>query len=96
MFVWVPEGGFINDEIFKALVEALSQYSDQEDDEEEGGEERGKKEEERGKKEEERGLRRGTTEGSEEPKAAVAFRRRKRRSLTEGEFLLDCLTDRKP
>ncbi|XP_046893761.1 histone-lysine N-methyltransferase EZH1 [Hypomesus transpacificus] len=77
------QGGFINDEIFKELVEALSQYSDQEDDEEEGGEERGKKEEERGKKEEERGLRRGTTEGSEEPKAAVAFRRRKRRSLTE-------------
>ncbi|XP_062303078.1 histone-lysine N-methyltransferase EZH1 isoform X3 [Osmerus eperlanus] len=91
------QGGFINDEIFKELVEALSQYSDQEEDNEEGGEERGrreeergkkeeergKKEEERGKKEEERGLRRGTTEGSEEPKAAVAFFRRKRRSLTE-------------
>uniref|UniRef100_A0A6Q2ZPV0 [histone H3]-lysine(27) N-trimethyltransferase n=1 Tax=Esox lucius TaxID=8010 RepID=A0A6Q2ZPV0_ESOLU len=29
------EGGFINDEIFKELVEALSQYSDQEDEEEE-------------------------------------------------------------
>uniref|UniRef100_A0A8B9HM13 [histone H3]-lysine(27) N-trimethyltransferase n=1 Tax=Astyanax mexicanus TaxID=7994 RepID=A0A8B9HM13_ASTMX len=37
------EGGFINDEIFKELVEALSQYSDQEEEEEstEEEEERG-------------------------------------------------------
>uniref|UniRef100_A0A3P8WRJ1 [histone H3]-lysine(27) N-trimethyltransferase n=1 Tax=Cynoglossus semilaevis TaxID=244447 RepID=A0A3P8WRJ1_CYNSE len=38
------EGGFISDEIFKELVEALTQYSDYEEDEEE---ELGKKEEER-------------------------------------------------
>uniref|UniRef100_A0A7N8YFR0 [histone H3]-lysine(27) N-trimethyltransferase n=1 Tax=Mastacembelus armatus TaxID=205130 RepID=A0A7N8YFR0_9TELE len=31
------EGGFINDEIFKELVEALSQYSDHEEEEEEEG-----------------------------------------------------------
>uniref|UniRef100_A0A8C5C9A0 [histone H3]-lysine(27) N-trimethyltransferase n=1 Tax=Gadus morhua TaxID=8049 RepID=A0A8C5C9A0_GADMO len=33
------EGGFINDEIFKELVEALSQYPDLEEEEEEAGEE---------------------------------------------------------
>ncbi|XP_042564839.1 histone-lysine N-methyltransferase EZH1 [Clupea harengus] len=33
-----PEGGFISDEIFKELVEALSQYSDHEEDEEEAEE----------------------------------------------------------
>uniref|UniRef100_A0A8C9SX69 [histone H3]-lysine(27) N-trimethyltransferase n=1 Tax=Scleropages formosus TaxID=113540 RepID=A0A8C9SX69_SCLFO len=40
------EGGFINDEIFKELVEALSQYSDQEEDEvgdQENDEEEGSK-----------------------------------------------------
>uniref|UniRef100_A0A668AEU9 [histone H3]-lysine(27) N-trimethyltransferase n=1 Tax=Myripristis murdjan TaxID=586833 RepID=A0A668AEU9_9TELE len=48
------EGGFINDEIFKELVEALSQYSDQEEEEEE--EEEAVAEEEVEKKEEERDL----------------------------------------
>uniref|UniRef100_A0A673ZY01 [histone H3]-lysine(27) N-trimethyltransferase n=1 Tax=Salmo trutta TaxID=8032 RepID=A0A673ZY01_SALTR len=52
------EGGFINDEIFKELVEALSQYSDQE--EEEAAEEKG------GKEEEEKGVRKSAEEGTEE------------------------------
>ncbi|XP_078140733.1 histone-lysine N-methyltransferase EZH1 isoform X2 [Centroberyx gerrardi] len=77
------EGGFINDEIFKELVEALSQYSDQEEEEEE--EATGALVvEEAGKKEEERAMRRSSAEGSEETKAgAGAFFRRKRRSITE-------------
>uniref|UniRef100_A0A673ZXV5 [histone H3]-lysine(27) N-trimethyltransferase n=1 Tax=Salmo trutta TaxID=8032 RepID=A0A673ZXV5_SALTR len=54
------EGGFINDEIFKELVEALSQYSDQE--EEEAAEEKG------GKEEEEKGVRKSAEEGTEEAK----------------------------
>uniref|UniRef100_A0A8C1PH97 [histone H3]-lysine(27) N-trimethyltransferase n=1 Tax=Cyprinus carpio TaxID=7962 RepID=A0A8C1PH97_CYPCA len=40
------EGGFINDEIFKELVEALSQYSDPEEEEEEEPSERTENEEE--------------------------------------------------
>ena len=78
----VPEGGFISDEVFKELVEALSQYSDHEEEEEEEA-----VVETAGKKEEERAMRRSSAEGSEETKAgAVAFVRRKRRSTTEGEF----------
>uniref|UniRef100_A0A673X999 [histone H3]-lysine(27) N-trimethyltransferase n=1 Tax=Salmo trutta TaxID=8032 RepID=A0A673X999_SALTR len=58
------EGGFINDEIFKELVEALSQYSDQEEEEEEeeAAEEKG------GKEEEETGVRKSNGEGTEEAK----------------------------
>nr|XP_023866521.1 uncharacterized protein LOC111980085 [Salvelinus alpinus] len=57
------EGGFINDEIFKELVEALSQYSDQEEEEEEEEE---AAEEKGGKEEEEKGVRKShstTTRG---------------------------------
>uniref|UniRef100_A0A4W5PCE4 [histone H3]-lysine(27) N-trimethyltransferase n=1 Tax=Hucho hucho TaxID=62062 RepID=A0A4W5PCE4_9TELE len=57
------EGGFINDEIFKELVEALSQYSDQEEEEEEVAEE-----EKGGKEEEEKGVRKSAGEGTEEAK----------------------------
>ncbi|XP_008328236.1 histone-lysine N-methyltransferase EZH1 isoform X4 [Cynoglossus semilaevis] len=68
------EGGFISDEIFKELVEALTQYSDYEEDEEE----------ELGKKEEERMVRRSSVEAPEESKTGTAaYIRRKRRSTTE-------------
>uniref|UniRef100_A0A8B9HIN1 [histone H3]-lysine(27) N-trimethyltransferase n=1 Tax=Astyanax mexicanus TaxID=7994 RepID=A0A8B9HIN1_ASTMX len=60
------EGGFINDEIFKELVEALSQYSDQEEEEESTEEE------------EERGVRRSAGENTEENKAvSLAFKRKR-------------------
>ncbi|XP_057672953.1 histone-lysine N-methyltransferase EZH1 isoform X1 [Corythoichthys intestinalis] len=71
------EGGFINDEIFKELVEALSLYSDHEEDEEEEAATAAVTE----KKEEERAMRRSSAEGSEETKAP--FIRRKRRSAVE-------------
>ncbi|XP_061556596.1 histone-lysine N-methyltransferase EZH1 isoform X1 [Phycodurus eques] len=71
------EGGFINDEIFKELVEALSQYSDHEDEEEEEAATAAVTE----KKEEERATRRCSAESSEETKAP--FIRRKRRSAIE-------------
>uniref|UniRef100_A0A8C8I1U1 [histone H3]-lysine(27) N-trimethyltransferase n=1 Tax=Oncorhynchus tshawytscha TaxID=74940 RepID=A0A8C8I1U1_ONCTS len=74
------EGGFINDEIFKELVEALSQYSDQEEEEEEA-------KEKGGKEEEEKGVRKSAGEGTEEAKVGpTAFFRRKRRSVIEGEY----------
>ncbi|XP_048869932.1 histone-lysine N-methyltransferase EZH1-like isoform X3 [Brienomyrus brachyistius] len=73
------EGGFINDEIFKELVEALSQYSDQEEDGE-GGEE---------KKVEEEGSGKSTDEGAEDVKAGPPLViQRKRRSVTEAKDLL--------
>uniref|UniRef100_A0A3Q0RRL0 [histone H3]-lysine(27) N-trimethyltransferase n=1 Tax=Amphilophus citrinellus TaxID=61819 RepID=A0A3Q0RRL0_AMPCI len=79
------EGGFISDEIFKELVDALSQYSDHEDEDEEEASP-ATVGEVTGKKEEERAMRRSSVEGSEESKAgSVAFVRRKRRSTTEGE-----------
>ncbi|XP_072225531.1 histone-lysine N-methyltransferase EZH1 [Leuresthes tenuis] len=74
------EGGFISDEIFKELVEALSQYSDHEEEEEE--EAAATVVEVTGKKDDERMMRRSSMEGSEETKAGV-FIRRKRRSTTE-------------
>ncbi|XP_076000170.1 histone-lysine N-methyltransferase EZH1 [Genypterus blacodes] len=78
------EGGFISDEIFKELVEALSQYSDHEEEEEEEEEEGGTSVQVVGKKEEEREMRRSSAEGAEESKAeAPASTRRKRRSTTE-------------
>uniref|UniRef100_A0AAQ5ZB41 [histone H3]-lysine(27) N-trimethyltransferase n=1 Tax=Amphiprion ocellaris TaxID=80972 RepID=A0AAQ5ZB41_AMPOC len=78
------EGGFISDEIFKELVEALSQYSDHEEEEEE--------EEVTVKKDEERVMRRSAAEGSEENKAgAVTFIRRKRRSTAEVRTLMRVL-----
>ncbi|XP_057202267.1 histone-lysine N-methyltransferase EZH1 isoform X2 [Triplophysa rosa] len=69
------EGGFINDEIFKELVEALSQYSDPEEEEEECGEE----------EKEERGMQERPAESTEESK--VSFFERKRRSCAEGREL---------
>uniref|UniRef100_A0A4W5P7F6 [histone H3]-lysine(27) N-trimethyltransferase n=1 Tax=Hucho hucho TaxID=62062 RepID=A0A4W5P7F6_9TELE len=74
------EGGFINDEIFKELVEALSQYSDQEEEEEEVAEE-----EKGGKEEEEKGVRKSAGEGTEEAKVGptAAFRRKRRSDLLE-------------
>ncbi|XP_015458016.3 histone-lysine N-methyltransferase EZH1 isoform X2 [Astyanax mexicanus] len=69
------EGGFINDEIFKELVEALSQYSDQEEEEESTEEE------------EERGVRRSAGENTEENKAVSLAFKRKRRRVTEGSEL---------
>uniref|UniRef100_A0A3B4FR72 [histone H3]-lysine(27) N-trimethyltransferase n=1 Tax=Pundamilia nyererei TaxID=303518 RepID=A0A3B4FR72_9CICH len=79
------EGGFISDEIFKELVDALSQYSDHEEDEEEEAS-AGTVGDMAGKKEEERVMRRSSVEGSEENKAgSLAFVRRKRRSTTEGD-----------
>ncbi|XP_047214835.1 histone-lysine N-methyltransferase EZH1-like isoform X2 [Girardinichthys multiradiatus] len=73
------EGGFISDEIFKELVDALSQYSDHDEDEEKeagvtAAEVTGKKEEER--------MMRSSVEGSEETKAGTLIRR-KRRGTTE-------------
>ncbi|XP_035381564.1 histone-lysine N-methyltransferase EZH1 isoform X1 [Electrophorus electricus] len=67
------EGGFISDEIFKELVEALSQYSDNEEEDEETTEE-----------EEERALRRSAGEGYEESKAGSQAFKRKRKRVTEG------------
>lgn len=79
----VPEGGFISDEIFKELVEALSQYSDHDEEEEEEAAAVG---ELSVKKEDERMMRRSSVEGSDETKpGSAAFIRRKRRSTTEGE-----------
>uniref|UniRef100_A0A4W4EPJ2 [histone H3]-lysine(27) N-trimethyltransferase n=1 Tax=Electrophorus electricus TaxID=8005 RepID=A0A4W4EPJ2_ELEEL len=68
------EGGFISDEIFKELVEALSQYSDNEEEDEETTEE-----------EEERALRRSAGEGYEESKAGSQAFKRKRKRVTEGK-----------
>uniref|UniRef100_A0A8C4HNU8 [histone H3]-lysine(27) N-trimethyltransferase n=1 Tax=Dicentrarchus labrax TaxID=13489 RepID=A0A8C4HNU8_DICLA len=82
------EGGFISDEVFKELVEALSQYSDHEEEEEE---EATAAPEVTGKKEDERVMRRSSVEGSEETKSGtVAFIKRKRRSTTEGEQVSPC------
>ncbi|GAA6079109.1 histone-lysine N-methyltransferase EZH1, partial [Tachysurus ichikawai] len=68
--------GFINDEIFKELVEALSQYSDQ-DEEEESTEE---DEEEEEKEEGEQCLRKSAGESTAENKTgSLAFKRKRRR-----------------
>uniref|UniRef100_A0A8C2FFQ9 [histone H3]-lysine(27) N-trimethyltransferase n=1 Tax=Cyprinus carpio TaxID=7962 RepID=A0A8C2FFQ9_CYPCA len=75
------EGGFINDEIFKELVEALSQYSDPEEEEEEEPSERTENEEE----EEEKEVQKTTAEGAEESKVCIF--KRKRSSTTEGREL---------
>ncbi|XP_063079907.1 histone-lysine N-methyltransferase EZH1 isoform X2 [Engraulis encrasicolus] len=63
------EGGFINDEIFKELVEALSQYSDYEEEEEEESEKEGEKKK--------------CAEEEESKEAPVSLLRRKRRGLNE-------------
>lgn len=82
--LFVSEGGFISDEIFKELVEALSQYSDHEDEEEE--EAPAATSEVMRKKEDERVMRRSSLEGSEDPRpGTVSFIRRKRRNTAEGE-----------
>uniref|UniRef100_A0A7N6A6E1 [histone H3]-lysine(27) N-trimethyltransferase n=1 Tax=Anabas testudineus TaxID=64144 RepID=A0A7N6A6E1_ANATE len=64
------EGGFISDEIFKELVEALSQYSDHDEEEEE---EAAPVAELAGKKEEGRMMRRSSVESSEETKAGTVM-----------------------
>ncbi|KAJ8364609.1 hypothetical protein SKAU_G00134400 [Synaphobranchus kaupii] len=70
------EGGFINDEIFKELVEALNQYSDHEE-EEEGGE-----------KVEEDVERKSVAEGLEDAKVGQPMLfRRKRQSVAEAKDL---------
>uniref|UniRef100_A0A8C1PKI0 [histone H3]-lysine(27) N-trimethyltransferase n=1 Tax=Cyprinus carpio TaxID=7962 RepID=A0A8C1PKI0_CYPCA len=79
------EGGFINDEIFKELVEALSQYSDPEEEEEEEPSERTENEEE---EEEEKEVQKTTAEGAEESKVCIF--KRKRSSTTEVYFSLSC------
>ncbi|XP_078806934.1 histone-lysine N-methyltransferase EZH1 isoform X3 [Oryzias latipes] len=77
------EGGFISDEVFKELVDALSQYSDhEEDEEEEGAAAAATAVDVTEKKDDERMMRRSLVEGSEETKSG-AFIRRKRRSMTE-------------
>uniref|UniRef100_A0A673BJ60 [histone H3]-lysine(27) N-trimethyltransferase n=1 Tax=Sphaeramia orbicularis TaxID=375764 RepID=A0A673BJ60_9TELE len=65
------EGGFISDEIFKELVEALSQYSDHEEEEEDDA----AATEAVGKKEEERVMRRSSVEASEETKCSFFLHR---------------------
>ncbi|XP_073350025.1 histone-lysine N-methyltransferase EZH1 isoform X3 [Pagrus major] len=78
------EGGFISDEIFKELVEALSQYSDHEEEDEEEVAAVAAAVEVTGKKEDERVMRRSSVEASEDTKpGTVAFIRRKRKSTTE-------------
>lgn len=91
-----PEGGFISDEVFKELVEALSQYSDQEEEDEEEAGEAGEAAAAAAvaKKDEERAARRNSADGSDEPKTgtiASSFVRRKRRSTTEGELVCVCV-----
>ncbi|XP_033999782.1 histone-lysine N-methyltransferase EZH1 isoform X1 [Trematomus bernacchii] len=77
------EGGFISDEVFKELVEALCQYSDHEEEEEEEAAGAMVTVEVTGKKEDERVMR-SSVEGSEETKPGTgAFTRRKRKSTTE-------------
>uniref|UniRef100_A0A673GIH7 [histone H3]-lysine(27) N-trimethyltransferase n=1 Tax=Sinocyclocheilus rhinocerous TaxID=307959 RepID=A0A673GIH7_9TELE len=71
------EGGFINDEIFKELVEALSQYSDPEEEEEPS-------ERTENKEEEEKAVQKTMGEGPEESK--VGFFKWKR-STAEGREL---------
>ncbi|XP_058261244.1 histone-lysine N-methyltransferase EZH1 isoform X2 [Hemibagrus wyckioides] len=71
--------GFINDEIFKELVEALSQYSDQDEEEESTEEEE--------EEEEERCLRKSAGESSVENKAGSLAFKRKRRRVAEGTEL---------
>ncbi|KAJ8264568.1 hypothetical protein GJAV_G00150800 [Gymnothorax javanicus] len=71
------EGGFINDEIFKELVEALSQYSDHEE-EDEGGEEV-----------EEDVERKSVVEGVEDAKVGPpVLSRRKRRNSTKAKDIM--------
>ncbi|XP_055079882.1 histone-lysine N-methyltransferase EZH1 isoform X1 [Periophthalmus magnuspinnatus] len=81
------EGGFISDEVFKELVEALSQYPDQEEEEEESA-----APETVVKKDDERILRSSSAvEASDDIRPAVVpFSRRKRRSTTEARDLSTC------
>lgn len=87
------EGGFISDEVFKELVEALSQYPDQEEEEEETS-----TPEAAVKKEDERILRSSSAvetsdDSKPEPKPTIVpFSRRKRRSTTEARDLSTCKT----
>lgn len=77
---YVPEGGFINDEVFKELVEALSQYSDREEEEDEEGQESTEP-----KVEEARVVRRSVSNGVEDTKAEpLGPVRKKKRCLADG------------
>lgn len=81
----VSEGGFISDEIFKELVEALSQYSDHEDEEEEETAAATAAEVIR-KKEDERVMRRSSVEASDDARpGTMPFMRRKRRNTADGK-----------
>nr|XP_023691167.1 histone-lysine N-methyltransferase EZH1-like isoform X1 [Paramormyrops kingsleyae]XP_023691168.1 histone-lysine N-methyltransferase EZH1-like isoform X1 [Paramormyrops kingsleyae] len=74
------EGGFINDEVFKELVEALSQYSDREEDEEEG------QESTEPKVEEAKVVRRSVGNGVEDTKAEpLGPVRKKKRGLADAK-----------
>ncbi|KAM9746036.1 histone-lysine N-methyltransferase EZH1 [Menidia menidia] len=75
------EGGFISDEIFKELVDALSQYSDHEEEDEE--EAAATVVEVPAKKDDERMIRRSSAEGSEETKAGVFIRRKRRTEVRD-------------
>lgn len=75
------EGGFINDEIFKELVEALSQYSDPEEEEEE----KEPTDAAENKQEEEKEMQKSAAEAPEESK--TAFFKRKWRNTAEGREL---------
>lgn len=79
----VPEGGFISDEIFKELVEALSQYSDHEDEEEE--EAAAATAELMRKKEDERVMRRSSVDSEDPRPGTLPFMRRKRRNTADGK-----------
>lgn len=84
LIISVSEGGFISDEIFKELVEALSQYSDHEDEEEE--EVAAATAEVMRKKEDERVMRRSSVEASEDSRpGTMPFMRRKRRNTADGK-----------
>ncbi|XP_077939665.1 histone-lysine N-methyltransferase EZH1 isoform X3 [Gasterosteus aculeatus] len=77
------EGGFISDEVFKELVEALSHYSDHEEEEEAAAMTAEAAADVAVKKEDERVMR-SSAEGSEDTQAGtVAFTGRKRRSTAE-------------
>lgn len=107
LIISVSEGGFISDEIFKELVEALSQYSDHEDEEEEEAAAAATAVEVMRKKEDERVMRRSSVEASEDSRpGTMPFMRRKRRNTADGKeasawtrlllfFLLDFTTNTK-
>ncbi|KAK7940579.1 hypothetical protein WMY93_003905 [Mugilogobius chulae] len=85
------KGGFISDEVFKELVEALSQYPDQEEEEEEPT---APETVVVVKKDDERILRSSSAvEATDDTRPAIVpFSRRKRKSTTEARDLSTCKT----